>query len=106
MEKSGCTHPLAEIKAQMVSVDAMNLTFTAQMDIRGLGISKEQVLEVVQRIVDAEFHKSMESEKRPGCWQDVYFPWFLGTKLYVKFGRDEPDGEYVVISFKENTSAW
>jgi motility quorum-sensing regulator / GCU-specific mRNA interferase toxin len=106
MEKPGCTHPLCEIKAQMVSVDAMNLTFTAQGDIRRLGISKEQALEVVQRIAAEEFHKSMESEKRPGCWQDVYFPWFLGMKLYVKFGRDEPDGEYTVISFKENTSGW
>jgi Motility quorum-sensing regulator, toxin of MqsA len=106
MAKPGCTHPLAEIKAQMTCVDAMNLTVTAQADIRGLGISNDQALAVVQRLTDGDFHKTMESVKRPGTFQDVYFPWFLHTRLYVKFGRIGVAGEFTVISFKENTSAW
>jgi hypothetical protein len=97
----GCTHPLASIKAQMVTVDAMNLTSSAQSGIRNLGISNEQALAIVQGVCDGEFHKTMDSTKFPGHWQDVYCPWFLATKLYVKFGWHELLGEYNVISFKE-----
>lgn len=101
MEKPVCTHPLTEIQAQMVSVDTMNLTLSAQGGIRDLGISKEQALEVIRQLAGVDFHKSMDSEKMPGCWQDVYRPWFLATQLYVKIGRNDVLAEYVVISFKE-----
>ena len=102
MTKPGCTHPLAAIKAQMVSLDAMNLTPSAQAGIRALGISNAQALKVVQSLTAAVFNKTMPSEKRPGCMQDVYFPVHMGTELYVKFGDGGPFGEYVTLSFKEN----
>jgi hypothetical protein len=48
----------------------------------------------------------MPSTACPGTWQDVYYPWYLATKLYVKIGRDMDDSEFVVYSFKVNGRAW
>lgn len=100
MAKSGCAHPLAEIKAQMESVDAMNLTREAQSGIRALGMSNTEALEVIQNLTEAVFYKTMPSETRRDCVQDVYHPCFEGVTLYVKFGDGGPVGEYVTLSFK------
>jgi len=45
----------------------------------------------------------MESEKRPGLWQDVYRPRFAGFALYVKVQLAPATGA-VVISFKKDQS--
>ena len=47
-----------------------------------------------------DFYKSMASEMRPGTWQDVYRPVYLGIPLYVKL-QLTPARLVVVISFKE-----
>ncbi|ENU7093024.1 TPA: type II toxin-antitoxin system MqsR family toxin [Salmonella enterica] len=46
----------------------------------------------------ADFHKSMEAEKDPGYWQEVYRPTYLGQQIYLKFIVKD---DVVIVSFKE-----
>ena len=48
------------------------------------------------------FHETMEAEKRPGFWQDVYRTEHGGILLYVKVQLEDsaPDDLLVVIQFK------
>ena len=46
------------------------------------------------------FYKSMEADKCPGLWQDVYHLSYKGTWLYIKLQK-LPDGRAVVVQFKQ-----
>ena len=98
MEKRVPHYRLSEMQAQMCSVDAMNLTKTAQAGIRLAGMAIVEALEVVRGLSRAEFYKSMTTHKDHRIWQDVYHAEWRSKLLYVKFQRA---GEYFVVSFKE-----
>ena len=53
---------------------------------------------IVNHLSETHFHKTMESEKRPGRMQDVYYITYRAIRLYVKL---QVCGDAVVISFKE-----
>lgn len=98
MEKCQPHYDLKAIVAQMVSVDAMNLTQSAAEGIKAVGMKKTDALEVVQGLSGANFYKSMTSYEDHKVWQDVYHAEWRGKELYLKF---QQVGEYYVISFKE-----
>jgi motility quorum-sensing regulator/GCU-specific mRNA interferase toxin len=98
MEKRSPHYLLAEILAQMTTVEAMNMTFSAQDGIRTAGMAKADALDVVRGLSRAEFYKSMTTTKDHRVWQDVYHGEWRGKPLYVKF---QQAGEYFVVSFKE-----
>jgi motility quorum-sensing regulator/GCU-specific mRNA interferase toxin len=98
MEKRVPHYLLSEIQAQMDSVEAMNLTKTAQDGIRLAGMVIAEALEVVRGLSRADFYKSMTTQKDHRVWQDVYHAEWRSKMLYVKFQRA---GEYFVVSFKE-----
>ena len=64
-----------------------------------LGFDREEIVEAVLSLSAGDFYKSMESERFPGLWQDVYHLWFNEAMLYVKLQIDEK-GRAVVIQFK------
>lgn len=98
MEKRRPHYDLKAIIAQMVDVEAMNLTLTAVEGIRRAGMIKLEALEVVQSLSNSDFYKSMTTHKSHKVWQDVYHAEWRGKPLYVKF---QEAGEYFVVSFKE-----
>jgi motility quorum-sensing regulator/GCU-specific mRNA interferase toxin len=98
MEKRSAHYLLSAIQAQMRTIEAMNLTFSAQDGIRSAGMAKADALDVVRGLTRAEFFKSMTTTKDHRVWQDVYRGQWRGKPLYVKF---QQAGEYFVVSFKE-----
>jgi len=98
VEKRSAHYLLSEIKAQMTTVETMNLTLSAQDGIRTAGMAKADALDVVRGLTRAEFYKSMTTNKDHRVWQDVYHAEWRGKPLYVKF---QQAGEYFIVSFKE-----
>jgi len=64
-----------------------------------LNIDTAGIVEAVLALTPAHFYKSMEAEKRPGLWQDVYHLPFEGVEIYIKL-QLSPDGRGVVVQFK------
>lgn len=91
-------YPLAEIQVQMTTVPEMNLTVSAKIGIRAVGMAQADALAVVQRLTRKNFYKSMTTHADHRVWQDVYHRQWNGTALYIKF---QQAGEYFVVSFKE-----
>ncbi|TAN49599.1 MAG: type II toxin-antitoxin system MqsR family toxin [Methylococcaceae bacterium] len=97
MEKNTPHYPLAEIQAQMTTVQEMNLTVSAKTSIRAVGMAQANALAVVQDLTHKDFYKSMTTYADHRIWQDVYHGQWNGVALYIKFQRA---GEYFVVSFK------
>ncbi|MBK6744578.1 MAG: type II toxin-antitoxin system MqsR family toxin [Hydrogenophilales bacterium] len=98
MEKRTPHYPLADILAQMVSVEEMSLTLTAHTGIRLTGMTVAEALQVVRGLTGPNFYKSMTTHANHRVWQDVYHAKWAGKGLYVKF---QQAGEYFIVSFKE-----
>ncbi|MFA7268728.1 MAG: type II toxin-antitoxin system MqsR family toxin [Sterolibacterium sp.] len=98
MEKRSPHYLLSAIQEQMSSIEAMNLTQSAQLGIRAAGMVMAEALEVVRGLSRSDFYKSMTTNKDHRVWQDVYHGEWRGKLLYVKF---QQAGEYFVVSFKE-----
>jgi hypothetical protein len=98
------TYPLAEVK-RLIRAGSCRVTGQAEVDARDqLGLLRAEVLQWVLKLKEIEFYKSMESEKLPGLWQDVYRPIIAtplhqaGVEVYCKV--QVSTGSTVVISFK------
>lgn len=98
MEKRRPHYDLKAIIAQMMCVENMNLTLSAQRGIRAAGMTRDEALEVIRDLSAANFYKSMTTHQNHRIWQDVYHAKWREKFLYVKF---QQAGEYFVISFKE-----
>ena len=98
MEKRTPHYLLLAIQKQMNSVAEMNLTFSAQLDIRAAGMVMADALDVVKDLSRSDFYKSMTTHANHRVWQDVYHATWREKSLYVKFQQAE---EYFVVSFKE-----
>ena len=72
MEKRRPHYELKAIIDQMVDVEAMNLTQTAVEGIRTAGMIKAEALEVIRRLSNVDFYKSMTTHKSHKIWEDVY----------------------------------
>lgn len=98
MEKRRPHYDLKTILAQMICVEDMNLTLSAQQGIRVAGMTRSEALVVVNQLSVTDFYKSMTTHQSSRIWQDVYHAKWREKLLYVKF---QQAGEYFVISFKE-----
>lgn len=63
------------------------------------GLAVPDIVAAVLELRPSDLHKTMESEKCPGLWQDVYHLRFHGVDLYIKLQRS-PAGLGVVVQFK------
>lgn len=75
------------------------MSVTALRDAIGLGLTRHDIVSVIQGLTTKEFYKSMTSERDHRIWQDVYHANFRGFAMYVKFTVD--DEGYFLISFKK-----
>ena len=86
----------------LMATTRYRLTGRAVNEAGELGFDEDDIVECVCALTSAHFYKTMEADKRPGFWQDVYRTEHGGIPLYVK-GQLEgmnPDDLLVVIQFK------
>jgi len=98
----------AEVALLAADDTTFSITTRASDDAAALGLTNEDIREVLQALADpaACFYKSMESDDRPGSVFDAYHVSCAGLLIYLKFTigtrRNPPrDRCIVVTSFKE-----
>ena len=99
MEKHKPHYELEDIKRAFAESEGLRLSVTALRDAIGLGLTRHDIVAVIQTLTVRELYKSMTSERDHRIWQDVYHANYQGLSLYVKFTID--DEGYFLISFKE-----
>jgi motility quorum-sensing regulator/GCU-specific mRNA interferase toxin len=90
------TYALERIKTLVRSGERI-ITLSALSGARELGLDEADIDEVVLNLDEQDFYKTMESERLPSLWQDVYRPVYREFELYVKL---QIMSCAVVISFK------
>ena len=99
------TYPLQLVK-HLIATARRVITLSSQQSAGELGLDEQDIVECIATLAERCFYKSMQSEKRPGTWQDVYRPTFAGFDLYVKVQiiGTSPNDTVVVISFKRSAT--
>ena len=77
----------------MVTRAALRSALSLRMDV-------DDIRDCILALEMSHFDKTMEAEKAPGLWQDVYRVRFLGVSIYLKL-QIVQDGTVRVISFKQ-----
>ena len=73
-------------------------TFSALMGGAALGFDFDGIVEIVQGLVPADFHKSMTTYADHRMWQDVYH---VATDAGVVYLKLTVVNEVLIVSFKE-----
>ncbi len=98
------TYNLFELQALLRDPNKRYITFTAEVNASAVGIvGKEAIVDRILQLRPDEIYKTMEAEKIPGVWQDVYKSLEGNITLYIKLQKSL-DGKGVVIQMKESTS--
>jgi hypothetical protein len=101
MRRGQPTYDLVDLQALVARGTPWRLiTLEAHANAARLGFDEADLVEAVVGLGARDFYKSMEAEKRPGLWQDVYHGWHRGIPLYIKLQLSS-DRCAVVIQFKE-----
>jgi motility quorum-sensing regulator/GCU-specific mRNA interferase toxin len=99
MEKRKPHYVLDDIKAAFADTAKLNRTYVSKKGADGMNMDDAAVVAVIQALTNADFNKSMTSDRNSKVWQDVYKPKTNGTELYVKFTLDDMNS-FLLISFK------
>ena len=99
VEKRRRTYDLTSIRAEFLTVDTLRMTAGSQTGAFALGLTRADVVTLIQGITSKHFYKSMTSFANHQVWQDVYHVPYEETVLYVKFTADLEG--HIVISLKE-----
>jgi hypothetical protein len=102
LNKYGQAHyDLDEIKNLLDDPNKRIVTRASRLDAVSLGYAgPDDMVERVKLLKKTEIYKTMEAEKKPGLWQDVYVTEDCGVGLYIKLQKS-CDGKGVIISFKK-----
>ena len=95
------TYDLATVAA-LLAARHYRITGEAFRGAGELGLDEADIVDCVGALSTACFYKTMEAEKRPGFWQDVYRTEHGGIALYVKVQLETQASSdlLVVIQFK------
>jgi len=74
------------------------ITMSASNGAISMGMNDADIVTAVMQLKADNFYKTMQSEKIPTLWQDVYHLEFKGKTLYIKL---QITANAVIISFKE-----
>lgn len=99
--KTTPTYDLEELKRLLADSDTRIICKRDRAEAASLGYADDdEMVDRVNRLRCDELHKSMEAEKFPGLWQDVYkTDEGNGDMLYIKLQKSY-DGKGVIVSFK------
>jgi len=92
-----------ELVQQLVGQGPLSrlITSAARRGARECGFTATGIIvDAVLALSPANFYKTMEAERCPGLWQDVYHSAFHGVELYIKL-QISTEGIGVVVQFKE-----
>ena len=104
-EKKSPTYDLASIQVVFSTVAGLNVTGSALDSASVLGLTRADMVKIIQSIQRSHLHKSMTSHKDHRVWQDVYFVPYQEISLYIKFTLNEV-GNFLLISFKEQENEY
>lgn len=76
-----------------------SVTGAAQLGAGRLGWDVPEIVAAVLELGAADFYKTMEADRCPGLWQDVYHLVFRGIEVYIKLQLSRR-GRAVVVQFK------
>ena len=95
------SYDLARVVALIAALQ-YRITGLAVQGAGELGFDESDIVECVGALRATDFYKTMEAERRPGFWQDVYRTEHGGIPLYVKVQLEglNPEELVVVIQFK------
>lgn len=100
MEKRTPHYSLTEIQAIVAERGALAFTRTAIDNGHAMGLSVQEMMEVVCSMTIANFYKSMTAYHDHTAWHDVYHAITpIGSIAYIKVSN--PHGRGPVIQFKE-----
>jgi motility quorum-sensing regulator / GCU-specific mRNA interferase toxin len=89
MEKLKPTYDLESFRSEFSEVGKLRTTRTARDCAFALGMSLQDMVDVVQSMKREHFYKSMTSNHNARIWQDVYHVPFRDLLLYVKLTVDD-----------------
>ena len=99
MEKRVVHYSLQTIK-ELISKKRYFVTLSARQSYIELGLSDDDMLDVIDKLTTNNLYKSMTSYNNHLLWHDVYHSKFEDIELYIKLQVKE---NAIIISFKERT---
>ncbi|WP_417769334.1 type II toxin-antitoxin system MqsR family toxin [Stappia sp.] len=100
IEKRKPAYDLAAIRTTFNRPDRLVTTTTALKGAAALGMGRQEIVDVIQDLRPADFHKSMTSFHDHTLWQDVYHGRSAAGPVYVKFTAGVVT-RFLLLSFKE-----
>jgi motility quorum-sensing regulator/GCU-specific mRNA interferase toxin len=95
------TYDLQQLQQLVGQGQVSRLITQAAMDGGApLNCGTEEIVEAVLALTAGDFYKTMQSDRSPGLWQDVYHLEYRGVQLYVKL-QVGFDGRAHVVQFKQ-----
>ena len=82
----------------LIEAGRVRATLTALEGAAAMGLSFDQMIEVVLGLSSTDFFKSMTTHADHRIWQDVYRPMTLVGRVYLKLTVID---EVLIVSFKE-----
>ncbi len=101
MDKSKPTY-LLKIVQDLIKQGHYLLTKTSERDAHFLGLSKDDVGDVMLKLTPRDFYKSTTEFYAHAIWQDVYKITRKRIKLYIKFKITNDRTILVITSFKQD----
>ncbi|NBO20752.1 MAG: type II toxin-antitoxin system MqsR family toxin [Rhodobacteraceae bacterium] len=98
MEKKKPTYDLASI--QNAAGSRMAIATAAVLGAAEMGMTRADIISVIQALTRADFYKSMTTHHNHKIWMDVYHARSDGYDIYIKFVQDTV-AEFTCTSFKE-----
>jgi len=97
MEKKTPHCPLSVVKT-MIAAGKVRSTLSALTGGAALGFDFVEIVNVVNSLAPADFHKSMTTHADHRVWQDVYRPTTSAGEVYLKLTVID---DALIVSFKE-----
>ena len=99
------TYNLHELQDLVRDPATRHITYASEVNASSVGIvGKEEIVKRILLLRTNEIYKTMESDKNPGTWQDVYHSPEGEIILYIKLQKSMDGKKCVVIQLKRSTS--
>jgi motility quorum-sensing regulator/GCU-specific mRNA interferase toxin len=98
MEKKKPSYDLETI--QVAASAGMGVTTAALRGAAAMGMTRADMMRVIQGLSGRNFHKSMTTYQDHSVWMDVYHGRTEGYEIYIKFVQDVVT-DFTCTSFKE-----
>jgi len=97
LEKRVAHYDLKKVKELIVEKRYI-VTLSARQSYTALGMSDDEVLDVIHGLTPRHLYKSMTSHHDHTMWHDVYHSRYKKWNLYIKL---QISNHAIIISFKE-----